>query len=288
MRIVSLLPATTDIVVALGYGAELVGFTHHCEPPGGGGAIVTTTGGDAPDLHGPHRIDAAALVAAHPDVVLVRSTCEHCPVPGRPPRGDCPLPAGAAVHAYDPTDLAGVVDGVTRVGEAIGNVREGLALASHLRQRLRWLERSLAAIVAQPVAVIDPVGRPPGDGWVTDVVAAARCSVAASRGPPPPATVLALDTAESHPVMAGDAPGGTSIAAGGEVYAVAARSLSRPGPGLVDGAEALAWVFHRPHPDLRPAPGTAWRLTDRGWADVSEETGGQGASPASSRSIDRN
>ncbi len=271
MRIVSLLPAATDVIVALGHGAELVGVTHLCDPPGGDRTIVTTGGHGAADPHGPYPVDAAALAAVRPDVVLARSTCVSCPVPGAPVGRGCPMPAAVAVHAYDPTDLATVVEGVTRIGEAVGDVREGLALASHMRRRLGWLERSLSGVPLQPVTVVDAVGSRPGGGWVSDVVASARCSEAADGGPAAPATVLALDSG-SRRARAGDAPRDASSAAGGEVYAVAAGSLSRPGPGLVDGAEALAWVFHRPHPDLRPAPGTVWRLADGGWADVGAAT----------------
>jgi iron complex transport system substrate-binding protein len=44
--------------------------------------------------------------------------------------------------------------------------------------------------------------------------------------------------------------------------------LSRPGPRLVDGLEALAFMLHDGHPDLRPEPGMAAELIAGEWVDA--------------------
>jgi hypothetical protein len=46
--------------------------------------------------------------------------------------------------------------------------------------------------------------------------------------------------------------------------------FSRPGPRIVDGVEAMAWMWHRPHPDLRPARGVGAVLGDDGWTDLTD------------------
>ena len=68
MRIVSLLPAATEIVLALGLGEELAGVTHRCEvPPHAGDPLVVTRAGlDG----GPDTLDADALEEAAPDLVI--------------------------------------------------------------------------------------------------------------------------------------------------------------------------------------------------------------------------
>ncbi len=68
MRIVSLLPDATEILLALGLEDELVGVTHRCDVPAIAGepAVLTrpgSAGGDA--------LDAAGLVDVDPELVIV-------------------------------------------------------------------------------------------------------------------------------------------------------------------------------------------------------------------------
>ena len=64
MRIVSLLPAATDIVAELGLLADLVGRTHECDWPVGG-------------HHGSalYDVDTALLAELAPDAELTQGAC---------------------------------------------------------------------------------------------------------------------------------------------------------------------------------------------------------------------
>ena len=96
MRVAALLPAATDIVIALGAGDQLVAVTHACVLPSRLPGIPRVTrsrvvqseasGVDAQvsDLAAAGApmfdIDEALLVAQRPDVILTQAVCEVCAV----------------------------------------------------------------------------------------------------------------------------------------------------------------------------------------------------------------
>src|SRR5215208_1211500 len=97
MRVVTLLPAATEIVTALGGAGQLVGISHECDYPRAvqGLPRVTTTPIDA-GLRGSAidaevrrlrqsgrpviGIDARQLQALRPDLIVTQGLCEVCAV----------------------------------------------------------------------------------------------------------------------------------------------------------------------------------------------------------------
>src|SRR5438270_13893718 len=94
MRIVSLLPALTELVAALGRGADLVGVTHECDfPPGverlphltrsriassaSSGAIDAMVAEQGGSLY---ELDAGLLARLRPDLILTQAQCDVCAV----------------------------------------------------------------------------------------------------------------------------------------------------------------------------------------------------------------
>ena len=162
MRIVSLLPAATDIVAELGLLDDLVGRTHECDwPPARVTAVpVVTAAGFSPDAlasreisaavgGGPHNgsslytLDAAALSRLAPDVVLTQDLCDVCAVSYESVRdavrvldGD-----GPRVLSLEPRLLDDVLDCVVRVGELLG-------VGAVARERREELRRRLATVRA--------------------------------------------------------------------------------------------------------------------------------------------
>src|SRR5690348_14212054 len=96
MRIVSLLPAATDLVAWLGRAHELVGRTHECDwPPDEVAGVPVLTGSDIDAAHMSSREIGAAVGKGHqgsslytldserfaelaPDVVFTQDLCDVC------------------------------------------------------------------------------------------------------------------------------------------------------------------------------------------------------------------
>jgi len=305
-RIVSLLPAGTEWVAALGLLDDLVGVTFECDHPPGvrsGRAVVVTglsctpPGGEPPS---PAEIDArvreavaagrplytldgAAVRALSPDVVLTQDLCRVCALPadaaqqalehtGRPAR----------VVTLNPARLDEVLDGATAVALACGAPEAGTVLRAALQDRL---DRVAAQVDARERATggrrprvlalewTDPPFLP--GHWVPDLLSAAG-GVPVLATPGGRSAVVGWDAVASaaHPGGPGldcvlVAPCGFGLAdavlqarqvlgrvpAGVPVWAVDAGAVvTRPGPRLVDGVEALAATWHpgagAPRPDL--------------------------------------
>ncbi len=155
MRVVSLLPAATEIVAALGAGSMLVGVSHECDYPPEVRALprVTRSGID-PALASaeidravaeakragvaPIEVDVPLVARLRPDVIIGQSVCDVCAVgPGELERvvaSLMPTPWVVTLHAHT---LDGVLDDVRKVGDAVQLADEATELVAGLRYRLR-------------------------------------------------------------------------------------------------------------------------------------------------------
>ena len=97
MRIVSLLPSTTEIVCALGFEGQLVGRSHECDHPKTVGHLPVLTepkfNSDGTSIEidqrvrtivrdalSVYRIDVDQLKALRPEVIITQDRCEVCAV----------------------------------------------------------------------------------------------------------------------------------------------------------------------------------------------------------------
>src|SRR5919108_5282852 len=118
MRLVSMLPAATEIVYALGLGDQLVGVTFECDEPASARAEKTVVVGGL-DTRGmpPGEIDAyvrgrlagggdlytlheRALAGLRPDLIVTQDLCRVCALPSGPGPGRAGVPGlpGAGAH----------------------------------------------------------------------------------------------------------------------------------------------------------------------------------------------
>src|SRR6202165_2758356 len=162
-RIVSFLPAGTEMVHALGAGGELVGRSHECDYPASvtrlpivsrpalnlddasPGAIdraVADSIGTGDTLY---TIDEVLLRDLKPDVILTQNLCRVCA-----PSGD---ELTRAVRKFDlrpevlfltPRTIAEIVDNILAVGAAIGRSGEAEALVRDHEERLARVRAAVA------------------------------------------------------------------------------------------------------------------------------------------------
>ncbi|WP_212823900.1 cobalamin-binding protein [Catellatospora sp. TT07R-123] len=284
MRIVSLLPAATDIVASLGALGQLVGRTHECDwPPGELDHIpVVTRTGLAHGLAsreinaavaGAHRgsgiydLDHEAIEALRPDLILTQDLCDVCAVSYRTVNEAVRvMRLDTTVVSLQPATIEEVLTAVTTVGDLIGAAPAAARVVAGARRRLAALPGpDPAGPRVLFVEWLDPLM--PGGHWVPEQIAyGGGRSLLTSAGehstPYPVETVVALDPdvilvgpcgftpEQTRAELAGLAavPGWESVAAvrSDRVYVVDGPAFfNRPGPRVVDGAELVAELLAR-------------------------------------------
>lgn len=151
MRVVSLLPATTEIVAALGHQGDLVGRSHECDhPPGVEDLPVVSRPrrepvGTSADIHrgvvdllqgvlSIYQVDAAALAATDADLVLTQDLCRVCAVSKEEvvTAAREVLDRPVEVLTCSPLTLSEVLDDIERVAGALGDPEAGKRLRGEL------------------------------------------------------------------------------------------------------------------------------------------------------------
>jgi len=289
VRIVSLLPSATEILFAVGAGADVVGVTFECDfpPEARQRRIVSDT--TLPSGLTPSQIDAAvrarlaagedlytldegALRTIDPDLIVTQDLCAVCAIDiGEVDKALEHLGCRADVLTLDPMTLDEVLASIETVGRATSTEERASALVRSLRQRLDHLAHTVAARPRPRVAVLEWTDPPFSSGhWVPDMVTAAGGeAVLGVSGAPSEQIEWAAVTAAKPDVIV-VAPCGYRL----EGAALLARALLstghlppdvpvwavdadaafvRPGPRVVEGVETLA---HIAHPDaVSPPPG---------------------------------
>ncbi len=276
MRIVSLLPAATEIVCALGLSDDLVGVTHACVVPDPGVVRVVTRPAPADGSGEPAvarmEVDVALIAELRPDLLLVGESWRAASI-GTVTAGDRPdhAPDGPTVVTLAPVSIEGILHAISTVGAMTSAEDEALGMVEILRERLADIEEAVIerrAAGHRPPRVIalewlDPpfaAGR-----WVPEQIRrAGGWDVLGGDGAPAAATtweaVQDLDP-EMILLMPRDADlAGTRAAwertprppAWDDIHAVrrsqvfaldAAAYFSNPGPRVIDGVELLAELF---------------------------------------------
>lgn len=279
MRIVSLLPSTTEIVCDLGLADQLYGVTVECSWPDGvrrGREIVVTTFADSSMSPGQidqvvrdrvregrdlYQLDDEALQRARPDLILSQDLCRVCAVAsGDVEAAMSRLNCAARVLQIDPTNLLEVIESIETIADATGVVERGATLVTSLRRRLDRVSDFVKNRVHPRVMVLEWVDPPFGAGhWVPDVIrAAGGVPVLAEPGKKSlPVSWEQIRVVAPDFVVVGPCGYGLDAAAeqarsvlaelppSARVLAIDADAvLVRPGPRLIDGVESLAAALH--------------------------------------------
>lgn len=244
MRIVSLLPSATDILVALGAAAEVVGISAHCDPPEGLAPGVVTAPDGTPL--------AEAVIELRPDLVIAD--------PDR--LASLPPALHTRTLPLNPRTLDEVLATIATIGEAAGREEAATELLAEQRRHLAVLLRWAMLKHRPRVVFLEWVDPPRGPSmWVPEMLAIAGAeSLLGERAQPSGETSWeALRALAPDAVVLG--PCGHTRAEAeallGEVRRLAGlpedtrylavdsrRGWSRPGLGIPDAIEDLALWLH--------------------------------------------
>ncbi|HEY7424487.1 MAG TPA: cobalamin-binding protein [Gemmataceae bacterium] len=180
MRIVSLLPAATEIVDALGMMDHVVGVSHECNYPESARMKPRVTGCE---IHGDHvssreidqwvsrklsrgedlfTLDEAKLRELRPELILTQRLCDVCaPAYGSVAALARTLPGPPQVLNLEPNSLDDIFQNIQLVADTLGVSETGVRLIQSLRSRVTYVKHRVEDAVHVPrVAVIewlDPV-----------------------------------------------------------------------------------------------------------------------------------
>jgi len=282
MRIVSLVPAATEIAFALGSGDDVVAVTHDCDYPEAARALPRVTRSTIPagtssrdidvavraaaaEGDSTFHVDASALADARPDILLGQTLCRVCAVTvSQLPSVMDPSPE---IVPLDGDSIAGIFDDIERVGEAIGRAREAASFVASLRERIDRVRERVAGLPHPTVVALEWVDPLFSAGhWVPEQVAAAGGveligrTNARSREislddvvAADPDYVLILPCGfdaeraarESRVLIADERWTQLRAVRDGHVLTLDGNAyFSRPGPRVVDGIEQLASALH--------------------------------------------
>jgi iron complex transport system substrate-binding protein len=293
MRIVSLLPSTTEILFDIGAGDDVVGVTFECDHPAEARSRTIVSTSAMPEGLTPTEIDAFVVRAMHAgedlyhldagalsgldaDLVVTQDLCAVCAV-------DVSVVDDALAHlgctaevlTIDPHTLEEVLGSVGTLGKATGREPDAAALVGSLRGRLGDVRRRVGELARPRTLVLEWTDPPFAPGhWVPEMVEAAGGEPVLGTAGEKSYRVSWDQVRDAAPEVVVCAPCGYGLDASAELAeAVAASrelpddvplwavdanaSFARPGPRLLDGVEALAGILH---PDAVPASAIARRI----------------------------
>jgi iron complex transport system substrate-binding protein len=291
MRIVSLVPSSTEMLFALGLGADLIAVTHECDYPSAALELPKITRSMLPSGLSAAEIDAAVkerslngesiyeldtdqLHDLRPDLIVTQGLCTVCAVSYDDVRAIAeqidPQPQVVSLDPHtigevlgDARTLANVTDtkdvAVELVRDAAARIdRVRLAVRGAPRPRvvaLEWLDPPFAAGHWTP-QLIEYAGGEDVFGLAGEESEERSWEqIAASQ--PDLAIVMpcGYDAQIAHREAEMHRDQLRALGAGEVVAVNASAYFSRPGPRIVDGLELLASIIH---PELVPeAPGEA-------------------------------
>ncbi len=282
MRIVSLLPSTTEILFAIGAGDDVVGVTFECDYPEEArtrrivstsampegltpaeiDAFVVAAMANGDDLY---HLDEGALAGLDADLVVTQDLCAVCAV-------DVSVVDDALAHlgctaevlTIDPHTLDDVFASIETLGKATGHEEEATDLVRYQRRQLAALWGWSVSRRKPRVMFLEWTDPPFAPGhWIPEMIELAggipllgtggeksrRVTWDEVHAARPDVLVVApcgYDR-EGSQSLADDLVASGALPAGVPVHAVDANaSWARPGTRLVDGVEELARLLHPP------------------------------------------
>ncbi|OCX54676.1 cobalamin-binding protein [Mucilaginibacter sp. PPCGB 2223] len=174
-KIISLLPAATEIICALGLGQNLVGRSHECDYPENVKSLpVCSEASFGNDMSSSdidrkvkeiltealsvYTINKETIKQLRPDVVITQAQCEVCAVSLKDVEEALEnlLDKNARIISLQPETLEDIFNDIRRVAGELGASAEGEALFESLNERVDIIRHKLKFIADKPaVACIE-------------------------------------------------------------------------------------------------------------------------------------
>jgi len=252
-RIISLAPSNTEILFALGLGNKVVGVTEFCDYPEEAKAIEKV-GGIEPNLE--------KMVALNPDLVLAIGGS-----PAQVEKATEMEKLGLTVLVLEPGDIEGIMANIELVGRATDAEKEATELTAEMRKRFDDIIAKTEKADSRPkvffeLDATDP-SKPytPGPGSFIDALITLAGGSNIGAGAKMQWAQLSTEeiiAQDPEIIVLGDAnygvtaemvkgrPGWSVITAvrDSAIYPIDDILISRPGPRIIDGLEALARIIH--------------------------------------------
>jgi iron complex transport system substrate-binding protein len=292
MRIVSLVPSATEMLFALGLGADLIAVTHECDYPDAARELPKVTRDVLPAGLSSAQIDAAVkertmagqsiyeldtdmLRDLRPDLIVTQALCSVCAVSYDDVRALAEeIESHPHVVSLDPHTVGEVLGDARTLAQATDRKDAAVELVREASARIDRIRLAVRGARRRPrVAALEWLDPPFAAGhWTPQLIEFAggedvlgfpgehseeRSWREIEAAQPDVVVVMPCgfdaEIAYREAEMHRDQ---LSAIGAGEVVAVdAAAYFSRPGPRIVDGLELMAHILH---PELVPeAPGPA-------------------------------
>ncbi len=193
-RVISLLPAATEIVCALGLESKLVGRSHECDYPESVkqlpvcsydriGAHLTSLEIDQKvkqlltNALSVYEVNSELIKQLSPDVIITQDQCAACAVslPEVEQALAADLDKPAQIISLQPDSLNGILNNIREVAAALNAVKAGDELIEELQERIDIVQHKLRFIEKKPtVACIEWLEPLMTSGnWVPELVSIA-------------------------------------------------------------------------------------------------------------------
>ncbi len=290
MRIVSLVPSATEMLFALGLGADVVAVTHECDFPPQADELPKVTRNALPAGLSSGEIDAAVkertlqgqsiyeldtelLASLEPDLIVTQALCTVCAVSYDDVRALAEdLDSRPRVVSLDPTTVGEVLGDARTLAGLTGTREAAVELVRDAAQRIDHVRVATRRLARPRVAALEWLDPPFAAGhWTPQLIEyAGGQDVLGLTGEHSeertwdevrnarPDVVIVMPCGFDAPLAYREAEmhhRELATLGAGEVVAVdAAAYFSRPGPRLVDGLELLAHILHPEAFPATPAP----------------------------------
>lgn len=188
MRIVSLLPSSTEILFAIGTGDDVVGVSHECDFPPQAlslpkltrSALPTAGGAAEIDRHvrrhlhegsSIYHLDADLVARLSPDLIVTQELCQVCAVSYEiVERAARRLTTDARIVSLEPSSLEDVFANITFVGGLVAREHSASRLVGKLRAKTANLKRLAMRAHSPRVLVLEWTDPPMSAGhWTPEL-----------------------------------------------------------------------------------------------------------------------